>query len=121
MIESTSDLLALLKQRDIRLWVDGDRLRFSAPKDALTPELSERIAAHRSALLALLQGAAESLTDTPPLQPFTRSSPLPLSFAQQHMWLLEQLHPNNQAYHIAVARGCSVDQPRNLAKSVTVE
>jgi glutamine---fructose-6-phosphate transaminase (isomerizing) len=25
------------------------------------------------------------------------------------------------AYHIAVARGCSVDQPRNLAKSVTVE
>ncbi|MCK4512652.1 SIS domain-containing protein, partial [bacterium] len=25
------------------------------------------------------------------------------------------------AYHIAVARGCPVDQPRNLAKSVTVE
>jgi glucosamine--fructose-6-phosphate aminotransferase (isomerizing) len=25
------------------------------------------------------------------------------------------------AYHIAVLRGCNVDQPRNLAKSVTVE
>jgi glucosamine--fructose-6-phosphate aminotransferase (isomerizing) len=25
------------------------------------------------------------------------------------------------AYHIAVNRGCDVDQPRNLAKSVTVE
>ena len=25
------------------------------------------------------------------------------------------------AYHIAKARGCDVDQPRNLAKSVTVE
>ncbi|UCD39129.1 MAG: SIS domain-containing protein, partial [Fidelibacterota bacterium] len=25
------------------------------------------------------------------------------------------------AYHIAVLRGCHVDQPRNLAKSVTVE
>jgi glucosamine--fructose-6-phosphate aminotransferase (isomerizing) len=25
------------------------------------------------------------------------------------------------AYHIAVRRGCNVDQPRNLAKSVTVE
>jgi glucosamine 6-phosphate synthetase-like amidotransferase/phosphosugar isomerase protein len=24
-------------------------------------------------------------------------------------------------YHIAVRRGCDVDQPRNLAKSVTVE
>ena len=25
------------------------------------------------------------------------------------------------AYHIALLRGCDVDQPRNLAKSVTVE
>lgn len=25
------------------------------------------------------------------------------------------------AYHVAIARGCDVDQPRNLAKSVTVE
>jgi glucosamine--fructose-6-phosphate aminotransferase (isomerizing) len=25
------------------------------------------------------------------------------------------------AYHIALIRGCNVDQPRNLAKSVTVE
>jgi glucosamine--fructose-6-phosphate aminotransferase (isomerizing) len=25
------------------------------------------------------------------------------------------------AYHIAVRKGCDVDQPRNLAKSVTVE
>jgi glucosamine--fructose-6-phosphate aminotransferase (isomerizing) len=25
------------------------------------------------------------------------------------------------AYHLAVRRGCNVDQPRNLAKSVMVE
>jgi glucosamine--fructose-6-phosphate aminotransferase (isomerizing) len=25
------------------------------------------------------------------------------------------------AYHIAIKKGCNVDQPRNLAKSVTVE
>jgi glucosamine--fructose-6-phosphate aminotransferase (isomerizing) len=25
------------------------------------------------------------------------------------------------AYHIAVERGCNVDKPRNLAKSLTVE
>ncbi|MEL7415831.1 MAG: SIS domain-containing protein, partial [Pseudomonadota bacterium] len=25
------------------------------------------------------------------------------------------------SYHVAVMRGCDVDQPRNLAKSVTVE
>ena len=25
------------------------------------------------------------------------------------------------AYHVALARGCDIDKPRNLAKSVTVE
>ena len=40
---------------------------------------------------------------------------------------LEPLQPSQRrplqllAYHAAVARGCNVDKPRNLAKSVTVE
>ncbi len=34
---------------------------------------------------------------------------------------LTSLHLQMLAYHIAVLRGCDVDQPRNLAKSVTVE
>lgn len=35
--------------------------------------------------------------------------------------LLEVIPLQLLAYHIAVKRGCDVDQPRNLAKSVTVE
>jgi glucosamine--fructose-6-phosphate aminotransferase (isomerizing) len=35
--------------------------------------------------------------------------------------LLEVVPLQLLAYHIAVRRGCDVDQPRNLAKSVTVE
>jgi glucosamine--fructose-6-phosphate aminotransferase (isomerizing) len=35
--------------------------------------------------------------------------------------LLEVIPLQLMAYHIAVRRGCDVDQPRNLAKSVTVE
>ena len=35
--------------------------------------------------------------------------------------ILEVLPLQLLAYHIAVLRGCDVDQPRNLAKSVTVE
>ena len=40
----------------------------------------------------------------------------PLLDADRHVVPLQLL-----AYHIAVRRGCDVDQPRNLAKSVTVE
>ncbi len=35
--------------------------------------------------------------------------------------LLEMIPFQLLAYYIAVRRGCDVDQPRNLAKSVTVE
>ena len=35
--------------------------------------------------------------------------------------LLEIIPLQLLAYYIAVRRGCDVDQPRNLAKSVTVE
>ncbi len=41
-----------------------------------------------------------------------------------HAWLTPILYVvplQLLAYHIAVIRGCDVDQPRNLAKSVTVE
>ena len=39
---------------------------------------------------------------------------------------METIHPKMQhlqllSYYVAVVRGCNVDQPRNLAKSVTVE
>jgi glucosamine--fructose-6-phosphate aminotransferase (isomerizing) len=35
--------------------------------------------------------------------------------------ILEAIPLQLLAYHIGVLRGCDVDQPRNLAKSVTVE
>ena len=48
--------------------------------------------------------AKNSRTGDDESQPFTTIVPLQLL-----------------AYHIAVLRGCDVDKPRNLAKSVTVE
>jgi glucosamine--fructose-6-phosphate aminotransferase (isomerizing) len=56
----------------------------------------------------LMSGAAEHVIElpetSPALVPILATIPLQLV-----------------AYHIAVLRGCDVDQPRNLAKSVTVE
>jgi glucosamine--fructose-6-phosphate aminotransferase (isomerizing) len=47
-----------------------------------------------------------------------------ITLPQTNEWLsavLEVVPLQLLAYHIAVLRGCDVDQPRNLAKSVTVE
>ena len=47
-----------------------------------------------------------------------------LELPEVHPWLTPILYIvplQLLAYHIAIIRGCDVDQPRNLAKSVTVE
>jgi amino acid adenylation domain-containing protein len=49
---------------------------------------------------ALRDGAPPSL---PPLLPVTREAPLPLSFAQQRLWFLQQMEPDSTAYTIRAA------------------
>jgi len=45
-------------------------------------------------------GAAGAL---PPIRPVSRHERLPLSFAQQRLWLIQQLDPANTSYHIRSA------------------
>jgi pyochelin synthetase len=73
---TATELLADLAQQGVQLWVEGDRLRYRAPKGALTPSLRDGLLAHKSELLALL----------PPPQPETAPDPFasfPLTDLQQ--------------------------------------
>src|SRR5439155_7318040 len=67
------------------------RTLFEAPTLA---SLAERIAAARYANPAVL---------LPPIRPRLRMGAVPLSFAQQRLWFLDQLQPNNPAYNVFVA------------------
>jgi glucosamine--fructose-6-phosphate aminotransferase (isomerizing) len=59
-------------------------------------------------LWRLLDRTSDSIISVPEVSPLL--APIVISIPLQLL-----------AYHIAVRRGCDVDQPRNLAKSVTVE
>jgi len=50
---SVTELMIDLRERGIQLEAHGDRLRYS-PKAAMTPELAERVKAHKPTLLAIL-------------------------------------------------------------------
>ena len=64
------------------------RILFESPTVAA---LAERIDDERG---------AETKLDLPPLRPVSRSTALPLSFAQQRLWFLDQLEPGNPAYNM---------------------
>jgi amino acid adenylation domain-containing protein len=95
-----SEFLAQLRALDIRVWAEGDRLRYSAPTGALTPGLREELVARKEEILAFLR---QVKVTTLPILPIPRDKALPLSFAQQRLWFLDQLDPGNRAYNMAEA------------------
>jgi len=47
--------------------------------------------------------ARERVFQAPPLRPVSRESDLPLSFAQERLWFLDQLQPDSAAYNMPAA------------------
>jgi amino acid adenylation domain-containing protein len=96
----TLELLSDLHRKDIKLWAEGDKLRYSAPPGMLTPTLRAELSQQKEELLRLLRGSDISQS---PILPAARDRNLPLSFAQQRLWFLDQLEPGSPLYIISTA------------------
>lgn len=95
-------LLAELRQAKARVWADGDRLRYQAPKGALAPELLDELRARKAEVLEFCR-AAQAETSAEALEPIPRDGDLPISLAQQRLWVLDRLEGPSAAYNIALA------------------
>ena len=103
---SAGELVAYLRGAGVELGVNGDRLHCNAPKGVLTPELRAQLTERKEDVLALLRDGADgaqAVAPPPALRPVPRGGELPLSFAQQRMWFLDQLEPANPFYNIPEA------------------
>ncbi|MEV1177335.1 condensation domain-containing protein, partial [Nonomuraea sp. NPDC049784] len=102
---SPADLLSDLETRGARIYLADGRLKVVAPKDALSDELREELRRHRDEIVRLLQDReAAWAVDTvaPTIVPRRRDGMIPLSFAQQRLWFLDQLEPGSAEYNVPV-------------------
>ncbi|MEU6432657.1 amino acid adenylation domain-containing protein, partial [Microbispora sp. NPDC046973] len=102
MTVSPSDLLNELELRGVHLYLADDRLRILAPKNALPEELRTQVVQFRQELVEILQRreAAAGVEQLSPITAVARDRSLPLSFAQQRLWFLDQLEPGSAEYTI---------------------
>ncbi|HEV2705170.1 MAG TPA: amino acid adenylation domain-containing protein, partial [Pyrinomonadaceae bacterium] len=101
---TTVEFLSYLRSLNTRVWLDGGRLRCSAPSGVLTPDLREKLAERKAEIIRFLSQVQNSLEyESASILPQTEDGHAPLSFAQQRLWFLDQLDPGNFTYNIPLA------------------
>jgi amino acid adenylation domain-containing protein/non-ribosomal peptide synthase protein (TIGR01720 family) len=99
-----SELVVRLRDAGVNLWLEGERLRFSAPAGALTAPLRAEVLARREEIITLLRFARPAAEATfAPIASVPRNGPLPLSFGQARLFFLDQIAPGSASYNIAAA------------------
>ena len=99
-----SALIERLRAAGVRLWADGENLRFEAPAGAMTDALAAAVRARKSELLALLHAAGRPASAGPPMIARAPRQPaMPLSVAQQRLWFLYHLDHQGATYNVPKA------------------
>jgi glucosamine--fructose-6-phosphate aminotransferase (isomerizing) len=109
---------AEMKHGPIALIDDLMPVVFIAPRDAVYPKVVSNIQEVKARGGRVIAIVSEGDTELNALADHGIEIPETLDLFTP---ILTVLPLQLLAYHIAVRRGCNVDQPRNLAKSVTVE
>jgi amino acid adenylation domain-containing protein len=102
-MKTLDTLLFELSQKDVHLWLEGDRLRYRAAKEAVTPELLAEVKNRKAEIVKFLREVTDNRSSQiPPIVKIDRSGSLPLSFGQQRLWYLHRFEPDSSSNNVPV-------------------
>lgn len=86
---NTSELLLLAAKAGMKFWLDGDRLAFRVPNEAMTPELRKEVIRHKEDLITVLR--RDHLDAVSPIArvALDEKNGSPLASGQERLWLVE--------------------------------
>jgi amino acid adenylation domain-containing protein len=103
-MKSILELFGQLRAVNVSLALDGDALKCSAPQGVLTADLRQELAERKPEIVAFLRSSQNARRNPDPGIPrVDRSGPLPLSYAQQRLWFLNQLDPESAVNNLGIA------------------
>jgi amino acid adenylation domain-containing protein len=100
---ATIEFLDQLRIRGVEIWIEGERLRYSAPKGVMNDDVVGELRKRKNEILSHLR-TQQQPRDAGTITAVPRDGALPLSFAQQRIWFLDELEPDNPFYNVALAK-----------------
>ncbi len=83
---TTVQFLSRLRSLEIRVWAEGEKLRFTAPQGALTPELRSELAERKAEILGFLRQGHVATRTSGPARGEALQPPDPNSFNQNSVY-----------------------------------
>ncbi|KNC67232.1 hypothetical protein AC626_12010 [Pseudoalteromonas rubra] len=117
-------IISNLYQAGIVIWQENGQLKTKSKPGAMTPALIEIIKKNKLALIDCLAQEEESVkvatVSAIPVRD-KKEAPLPLSFAQQRLWFIEQLQGPSSMYNMPFALRISGTLPASLIEQALAE
>ncbi|MEM7129587.1 MAG: condensation domain-containing protein, partial [Chloroflexota bacterium] len=98
---STRKFIAHVQRLGIKLWVEEGALKYKSPPGRFTDAIRSELIARKPDVIKFLGRLVQNQpTQASEIQPISRSKALPLSYAQQRLWFLDQLDGADAAYNV---------------------
>ncbi|PSB40958.1 condensation domain-containing protein, partial [Chamaesiphon polymorphus] len=131
-MKTIKEFLSELANLDVKLWLEPNHkndnsrdfsLRCNSPAGVITPQIREQLVERKVEIINFLQQVdIRSKSTLPTIEPMADETlPLPLSFAQERLWFLNQLEGASATYNMPAAVRISGNSDINALQQALTE